>query len=135
MKTFHMLSVRDSLLHVLSPSYIENYGSYNCVLTHFYPAFSFPKQICSTNSNFGHVFTFNWQKSVWGNKHSEDFHLLDLTTRSLTMQRQPVFYSTSSKILFMEDQLLLDLYFNYNSETSFDSLLNKANYSKSNRMC
>lgn len=129
-----MLSVSDSLLDVLAPSYIENDGSYNYVLTHFHPAFSFPKEICGTNSNFGHAFTFSWQKSFHGNKHFEDFHLLDLMTTSLTMQWQPVFYSTSSKILLMEDKLLLELHFNQNRETCFESLL-KANYSKSSRMC
>lgn len=119
-----------SPLHVLTPSHIENNGRFNYGLTHFYPASSFPKQIRGTNSNFGHAFTLSWQKSSQGNKRFEDVHLLDLTTTMLTMQRQPVFYSTSSKILLMEDKLLLGLHLNQNGETSFESLLNKTNYSK-----
>lgn len=95
----------------------------------FYPAFSFPKQIYGTNSNFGSAFTFSSQKSIQGNQHFEDFHLLDLTTTSLTMRWQPVHYTNSSKV-FLVDKLLLELHFNQNGETSFESLLNKANYSK-----
>jgi len=126
-------SVSNTLLHVLTPSYTESDCSYNSVLTHFYPAFSFHKQICGTNLNFGLTFTFSRQKSIQANERFEDLIYWDLTTMSLTTQWQPAFYSTNSKILLMEYKLLLELHFNQNGETSFESVFNKANYSKRSR--